>query len=71
MQKNSKEENENPVYLNERQVSEMTSLSLSTLRAWRFHRKHLPYHKLPSGKILYCHAEIIEWMKSHQVKPVA
>jgi hypothetical protein len=37
---------ESPRYINEKEVSKITGLALSTLRNWRFKRTGMPYSKV-------------------------
>jgi hypothetical protein len=53
-------------YLNEKEVSERYGLSLSRLRADRFYRRGLPYHKF-SRSCLYRVADIESCLKSHRI----
>ncbi len=57
-----------PQYLNEKQVSEMTGLSLSTLRNSRFQGRGLPYVKV-GRSVRYSLADVVEYMESRKVVP--
>jgi len=51
------------VYLNEKQVSEMTGIALSTLRNWRFQRKGILYTK-PTKLVRYKLQDVLDFMNS-------
>ena len=53
-------------YLNEKQVSEMTSIAVQTLRNWRHFGKGFPYHKI--GRcIRYNEQDIISHMDGKKI----
>lgn len=55
-------------WLNEKEVSCLTKMSLSTLRAHRFYRKGLPYTKI-GRSVRYRLADIVSFMEAHRVVP--
>lgn len=54
-------------FLNERQVSEMTSIPLQTLRNNRFMRKGMSYVKI-GRSIRYEVSDIVDFMQSHKIQ---
>ena len=55
-------------YLSERQVSEITGISMSTLQKDRHMRKGLPYIKI--GKtVRYAYTDIVEAMNAYKIRP--
>ena len=54
-------------YLTEAQVSELTSIALSTLRNHRFERRGIPYVKL-SRSVRYKLQDVIDYMESHRIQ---
>lgn len=55
-------------WLDEREVSCLTRLSLSTLRAQRFYGKGIPYSKV-GRSVRYSLADVATFMKSRRVVP--
>jgi len=53
-------------YLDEREVSRITRLSLSTLRNWRFLRKNLPYCKIGRA-VRYNSADVNRFMEQRKI----
>lgn len=53
-------------WLNEKQVSEMTGISLSTLRKHRFASVGMPYYKL-GRSVRYKVEDVITYMESKRV----
>ena len=54
-------------YLNEREVAEMTGISLSTLRNNRFKHRGIPYYKV--GKMVrYKSDEIVAFMEERRIE---
>ena len=66
--KNEKHEDELPRYLNEKEVSRMTGLALSTLRNTRFQCRGLPYVKIGRA-VRYNLKDVIRYMESRKVIP--
>jgi predicted DNA-binding transcriptional regulator AlpA len=62
-------ENNNNKYLTEKEVADITSLSLSTLRNHRFLCKGLPYIKFGKA-VRYSLSDIIQYMEAHRVEPM-
>jgi len=60
-------ENKNVIYLNEKQVSEMTGIALSTLRNWRFQRIGIPYHKIGGKLVRYKLQDVLDFMEEGAV----
>ena len=56
-----------PLYLNERQVSELTGISLSKLRNDRFLRKGIPYNKIGKS-VRYENVEIKKFMDQCKIR---
>lgn len=46
-------------WLTEREVSQMTGISVSKLQKDRFYRRGLPYSKIPGGRLVRYDADII------------
>ena len=59
-----------PQYLTEKQVSELTGLSIYTLRGNRFERKGIPYIKAGRA-VRYCLDDILQYMESNKVQTKA
>lgn len=55
-------------YMNEREVSNLTGLALSTLRNHRCKSKGLPYIKVGKA-VRYSFQDIIEYFEGHKIKP--
>ncbi len=60
--------NETPQYLTERQVAELTGLSLSKLRNDRFLRRGIPWCKA-SRTVRYLKSDVIEFFESRKIIP--
>ena len=60
---NEKDQNQ---WLTEVEVSELTKLSLSTLRAHRFYRKGMPYSKV-GRSVRYSLVDVAYFMASHRI----
>jgi len=54
--------------LTEREVADLTGLSVCTLRKWRFERRHLPYIKIGSA-VRYADADIEALRQTHRIDP--
>lgn len=61
-------ERELPRYLTEKEVAEMTGLSLSNLRNARFQGRGLPYVKV-GRSVRYSLTDVIDYMESRKVVP--
>ena len=67
-----KEANEKPpekdiqTWLNERQVAEITGLSVHTLRSHRQHRTGIPYAKIGRA-VRYSSSVVANYMTRHQI----
>ena len=57
-------------WLNEKEVSQITMLSLSTLRAHRFYSKGIPYSKV-GRSVRYSWDDVEEFMASRRIDPAA
>ena len=57
-------------WLDENEVSRLTMLSLSTLRAHRFYRKGIPYSKV-GRSVRYSWDDVAEFMASRRIDPAA
>ena len=53
-------------YLNEKQVSELTGLALSTLRNDRATKRRLPYCKV-GRSVRYDEADVVAYMEAHKI----
>ena len=60
-------ENSSPRYLTESEVSEITRMSLSTLRNDRFMRKGMSYVKI-GRSVRYSLEDVIEFMESRKIR---
>jgi len=58
-----------PRYLTEKEVAEMTGLSLSTLRNSRFQGRGLPYIKI-GRSVRYSLDDVVAYMESRKVVPL-
>ena len=56
-------------YLNEKQVSTITGLSLSTLRNHRHLRKGIPYLKISSHTVRYDPCDVESFMQRNRIDP--
>jgi predicted DNA-binding transcriptional regulator AlpA len=61
---------EYPTLLNERQVSELLTISVKTLQNWRSARRELPFIKL-GGRVRYVKAEVLGYIAEHRHAPSA
>ncbi|MBF0482645.1 MAG: helix-turn-helix domain-containing protein [Desulfovibrionaceae bacterium] len=55
-------------YLNEKEVADLTGISMSTLRRDRFLGQGIPYCKL-GRSVRYNMADVLTYMESHKVNP--
>jgi len=55
------------IYLNERQVSKITGLALSTLRNHRFRGCGIPFHKVGRA-VRYSSTDVYRFMESHRIE---
>ena len=56
------------IYLNEKEVSAITGMAISTIRNSRFTRKGIPYYKLPGGRsVRYKTEDVISFMESRRI----
>jgi hypothetical protein len=60
------EKTQSPKYLNEKQVSEMTAIPLSTLRNDRFLSKGIPFIKIGKS-VRYDLYDVVDYMDSHKI----
>ena len=56
-----------PVFLSETEAAQYLSLSVKTLRRWRFIRKGPNYAKLNNKLIRYSRIDLDDWMKEQRV----
>ena len=56
-----------PVFLSETEAAQYLSLSVKTLRRWRFTRKGPSYAKLNNKLIRYSRIDLDDWMKGQRV----
>jgi len=56
-------------YLNEKQVSELTGLGLSTLKNHRFEKRGIPFVKA-GRSVRYNSKDVLEFMESNKVIPI-
>ena len=72
MSANLKEEQErantNPLWVNEKAAANMTGISVHTLRAYRLHRKGLPYSKV-GRSVRYSTDDIRAYMTASRIDP--
>ncbi|MFX0203063.1 MAG: helix-turn-helix transcriptional regulator [Candidatus Hodarchaeota archaeon] len=59
---------QNPQYLTEREVAEMTKRALPTLRNDRHKGKGMPYIKI-GRSVRYALRDVIEYMDSKRIRP--
>jgi excisionase family DNA binding protein len=57
-----------PTLLNERQVSELLTISVKTLQNWRCAGRELPFIKL-GGHVRYVKADVLEYIAEHRHVP--
>lgn len=55
-------------WLTERQVHDLTTLSLSTLRSHRFYGKGIPYSKI-GRSVRYSLADVVAFMEAKRILP--
>lgn len=55
-------------WLTEKEVSQMTGISLSSLRKYRIRGVHLPYSKVGKS-VRYAIADVVSFMDAHRVMP--
>lgn len=55
-----------PQYLNEKQVADITGISLATLRNYRSYNKGMPYIKLGKS-VRYSLEDVLNYMDSHKI----
>lgn len=55
-------------YLNERDVSQVTGIALSTLRLYRKNKTELPFIRVGKKLIRYSHAAVTQYMKEKTVE---
>ena len=58
---------ETPRYINERQVSEMTGIALSSLRNQRFQGVGIPYSKIRRS-VRYSLVDVINYMEGRKIQ---
>ena len=56
-----------PVFLSETEAAQYLSLSVKTLRRWRFARKGPTYAKLNNKLIRYAKTDLDEWINQQKV----
>jgi excisionase family DNA binding protein len=56
-----------PVFLSETEAAQYLSLSVKTLRRWRFDRKGPTYAKLNNKLIRYSRSDLDDWMQQQRV----
>lgn len=57
-----------PQWLNEREVSTMTGISLSTLRKHRLRQVGIRFSKV-GRSVRYEHGDVVQFMEDHRVEP--
>ena len=60
-------QNQDHKYLNEIEVSEMTSIPVQTLRNKRFAGEGIPYIKI-GRSVRYSLQDVIDYMESHRIR---
>jgi len=55
------------LYLNEKEVAQITGKAVSTLRNERFQRKGLPYRKIGKRSVKYLTQEVISYMEARRI----
>ena len=55
-------------YLNEKQVAELTGISVNTLRTWRWERAHLPFLKISRRKVMYRESDVLAFMDKKRIE---
>ena len=66
--KAEKQKEELPRYLTEKEVSQMTGRSLSTLRSDRFNSRGLPYVKI-GRSVRYALEDVVQYMEARKIVP--
>jgi len=56
-------------YVDEKELSKNISVSLATLRNWRFRGQGPPYKKISRRMVRYSLKEVKEWLENHTVEP--
>ena len=54
-------------YLQEKEVSKITGIALSTLRNYRAARRGIPYTKYGTA-VRYKYSDVIEYMETHKIE---
>jgi phage terminase Nu1 subunit (DNA packaging protein) len=57
-----------PEWLDESQVSALTTIKVKTLQNWRCAGRGLPFHKL-GGKVRYKKADVLGYIAEHRREP--
>ena len=55
-------------YLNERDVSQVTGIALSTLRLYRKNKAEIPFIRVVKKLIRYSHAVVTQYMKEKTIE---
>jgi hypothetical protein len=55
-------------WLDEHQVSELTTIKVKTLQNWRCQGRGLPFHKF-GAKVLYAKADVLGYIAQHRREP--
>jgi len=58
---------ETQLFLNEREVAEMTGFAVQTLRNWRFSRKAIPYLRVGKRSIRYKLMDVLAFMEQNRI----
>ncbi|MFC1512221.1 helix-turn-helix transcriptional regulator [Candidatus Latescibacterota bacterium] len=61
-------ENTTPQYLNEKEVSKVTGIALSSLRNQRFERRGIPYYKV-GRSVRYKVEDVIQHVERIRIQP--
>lgn len=56
-----------PRYLNEREVSRITGLSLSTLRNDRWRGRNIPFYRL-GRSVRYRADDVVKWVEARKIR---
>lgn len=54
-------------FVDEKKVSQLTGIALSTLRQDRFHRRRLPFYKF-GGRVLYKLDEVLAYLNNCRIE---
>lgn len=65
---NEEGQNASDQFLNEKQVAELTGISISTLRQARMKKEGIPYMKVGKKLVRYRLSEVINYMDSKRVE---